>query len=69
LVHSCPLVMYEDLDSEPLRLLDSLDPTDDPAYLEAYKYKKLKKDENVITRILYEHKLTYNGLSYNKQTE
>lgn len=32
LVHSCPLVMYEDLDSEPLRLLDSRDPTDDPAY-------------------------------------
>ena len=41
----------------------------DSVYLEAYKYKKLKKDENVITRVLYEHKPTYNGLSYNKQTE
>ena len=46
---------------------DHLGPTDDKAYLEAYKYKKLERGEDPVQRVLYEHSLTYTGLSYNKQ--
>jgi hypothetical protein len=46
---------------------DHLGPTDDKAYLEAYKYKKLERGEDPVQRVLYEHSLTYQGLSYNKQ--
>jgi hypothetical protein len=46
---------------------DHLGPTDDKAYLEAYKYKELKRGEDPVQRVLYEHSLTYQGLSYNKQ--
>ena len=53
--------------SEPKLIRDHLGPTDDKAYLEAYKYKKLKQGEDPVQRILYEHSLTYQGLSYNKQ--
>ena len=46
---------------------DHMGPTDDKAYLEAYKYKKLERGEDPVQRVLYEHSLTYQGLSYNKQ--
>ena len=51
----------------PVLAHDHLGPTDDKAYLEAYKYKKLKRGEDPVQRVLYEHSLTYQGLSYNKQ--
>ena len=53
--------------SVPKLVLDHLGPTDDKAYLEAYKYKKLERGEDPVQRVLYEHSLTYQGLSYNKQ--
>jgi len=31
------------------------------------KYKELKRGEDPVQRVLYEHSLTYQGLSYNKQ--
>ena len=66
-MHGCPLIMWEDDASEPKLIRDHLGPTDDKAYLEAYKYKPLKRDEDPVQRVLYEHSLTYQGLSYNKQ--
>ena len=59
--------MWEDDASEPVLVHDHLGPTDDKAYLEAYKYKKLERGEDPVQRVLYEHSLTYQGLSYNKQ--
>ena len=67
LMHGCPLVLWEDDQSEPVLVHDHLGPTDDKAYLEAYKYKKLERGEDPVQRVLYEHSLTYQGLSYNKQ--
>ena len=67
LMHGCPLIIWEDDASEPVLIQDHLGPTDDKAYLEAYKYKKLKQGEDPVQRVLYEHSLTYQGLSYNKQ--
>ena len=67
LMHGCPLILWEDVDSEPVLVHDHLGPTDDKAYLEAYKYKKLKQGEDPVQRVLYEHSLTYQGFSYNKQ--
>ena len=58
---------WEDDASEPKLIRDHLGPTDDKAYLEAYKYKKLERGEDPVQRVLYEHSLTYQGLSYNKQ--
>ena len=51
----------------PRNRVSHLGPTDDKAYLEAYKYKKLERGEDPVQRVLYEHSLTYQGLSYNKQ--
>ena len=67
LMHGCPLILWEDDASEPVLVHDHLGPTDDKAYLEAYKYKKLERGEDPVQRVLYEHSLTYQGLSYNKQ--
>ena len=67
LMHGCPLILWEDDTSEPVLIRDHLGPTDDKAYLEAYKYKKLERGEDPVQRVLYEHSLTYQGLSYNKQ--
>ena len=67
LMHGCPLILWEDDQSEPVLVHDHLGPTDDKAYLEASKYKKLKRGEHPVQRVLYEHSLTYQGLSYNKQ--
>ena len=67
LMHGCPLILWEDDASEPVLIQDHLGPTDDKAYLEAYKYKKLKQGEDPVQRVLYEHSLTYQGFSYNKQ--
>ena len=67
MMHGCPLILWEDDASEPKLIRDHLGPTDDKAYLEAYKYKKLKPGEDPVQRVLYEHSLTYQGLSYNKQ--
>ena len=60
-------IHWEDDQSEPVLVHDHLGPTDDKAYLEAYKYKKLERGEDPVQRVLYEHSLTYQGLSYNKQ--
>ena len=59
--------LWENDASEPVLIRDHLGPTDDKAYLEAYKYKELKRGEDPVQRVLYEHSLTYQGLSYNKQ--
>ena len=67
LMHGCPLILWEDDQSEPKLVHDHLGPTDDKAYLEAYKYKELERGEDPVQRVLYEHSLTYQGLSYNKQ--
>ena len=52
---------------KPKLIRDHLGPTDDKAYLETYKYKELERGEDPVQRVLYEHSLTYQGLSYNKQ--
>ena len=59
--HACPLVMYEDDQSEPIFLA----PWTDAGLLRSYKYQKLKRGEDPIQRALEQHSLTKDGLAYN----
>ena len=59
--HACPLVMYEDDQSEPVLLA----PWTDASLLRSYKYQKLKRGEDPIQRALEQHSLTKDGLAYN----
>ena len=59
--HACPLVMYEDDQSEPIFLT----PWTDAGLLRSYKYQKLKRGEDPIQRALEQHSLTKDGLAYN----
>ena len=59
--HACPLVMYEDDQSEP----SFLTPWTDASLLRSYKYQKLKRGEDPIQRALEQHSLTKDGLAYN----
>ena len=59
--HACPLVMYEDDQSEPVLLA----PWTDAGLLRSYEYQKLKRGEDPIQRALEQHSLTKDGLAYN----
>ena len=61
--HACPLVMYEDDQSEPVLLA----PWTDAGLLRSYKYQKLKRGEDPIQRALEQHSLTKDGLAYNNE--